>query len=523
VTVALFVDKEGKGRDSVLESAQAGLKTREPDREKSFVTQLSPRILVVDDESMICQQLERLYTHGGYTVVVATSAEEALERLGMEDIDLIVTDIRLPGMSGIELTTRIKERWAEVPVIVITGYADIESAVEVLKLGASDYLVKPFSAAAIQESTQVILEKARVFTEIRHLRRSLKGRCEFEGMLSKTPEMHRVFEIIRMVAPTDITVLVEGETGTGKELVASAIHYQSSRQRGPFVTINCAGFPETLFESELFGYERGAFTGADTARPGKIELAHGGTLFLDEIESMSVVVQAKLLRVLEDQMVQRLGGNRRIHIDMRVIAASNLPLKELVSQGRMRSDFYFRVNVVSIQLVPLRQRREDIPLLVDDFLRHRPVAVRKGINGVSQQVMSRLKQYPWPGNIRELQNVLEKAVVLTAGRIIEKIDLPDTLPAAQEDGKMPALTLPLRQWLNEQEKRYLVQQLKTFGGKIGLTARNSGMDVKTLYRKMRLYGINKRDFQRKPSDVILSEDKNSTNDRKSSSLGSLDS
>jgi DNA-binding NtrC family response regulator len=465
---------------------------------------------VVDDEPLIRQQLERLYTLGGYEVAVASSAEQALERLEKGDIDLVVTDIRLGGMSGVQLTKRMQEICPDVPVIVITGYADIETAVAVLKLGASDYIVKPFSVAAIQESTKLVLEKAKIFTEIRHFRRILKDRFEFGGMLSKTPEMHRVFEIIRMVSSTDMTVVIEGETGTGKELVASAIHYQSRRRNGPFVTINCAGVPETLLESELFGYERGAFTGADQARAGKIELAHGGTLFLDEIESMSLAMQAKLLLVLQDQKVQRLGGSRWSQVDMRVIAASNVPLKDLMAQGQMRSDFYYRINVIPIHLVPLRERREDVPLLVSDFLRHHPIAKDKGITAVSQRGLSDLMQYPWPGNVRELQNVLERAIVLTTGRVIEQIDLPDALPASQRDGKKSSLTLPLRQWLNEQEKRYLLQQLEASGGKIGLTARKSGMDVKTLYRKMRLYGIDKTGFQAaQAADKFLSENKTS--------------
>ncbi len=463
-----------------------------------------PRILVVDDDPLICQQLERLYTLGDYMVVVAPSGEKAMERLQEGDIDMVVSDIRLPGVSGVELTEWIQRECPDVPVIVITGHADIGTAVDVLKLGASDYIVKPFTAAAIQESTRAVLEKAWVFMEIRHLRRTLKDRYEFGGMLSKTPEMHRVFETIRMVSATDVTVLVEGETGTGKELVASAIHHQSARRKGPFVTINCAGVPETLLESELFGYERGAFTGADQARPGKIELAHNGSLFLDEIESMSLAMQAKLLLVLQDQKVQRLGGSRRVQIDMRVIAASNVPLEELVAQGRMRSDFYYRINVIPIHLIPLRQRRQDIPLLVQDFLHHHPLAVRKRIAGVAPPAMGRLMQYEWPGNVRELQNVLERAIVLTSGRVIERVDVPEPGGVVRVEGKHSSPTLPLREWLNEQEKQYLVHQLEACGGKISLAARSCGVDVKTLYRKMRQHGLNKRTFRRREAEVVIS-------------------
>ncbi len=459
--------------------------------------QLTPQILVVDDEEIVCQQLQRLYTYSGYAVAIAHSGEAALERLEKRDIDLVVTDVRLPGISGVDLTLEIKKNYPDVPLIVITGQAAIDCAVEVLKAGASDFIVKPFAAEAIQNSTRVALEKARVFIEIRELRQSLKGANEFGGMLSKTPEMQRVFEIIRMAAPTDMTVLVEGETGIGKELVASAIHYHSPRRDGPFATVNCAGIPETLLESELFGYEQGAFTGAERARAGKIELAYGGTLFLDEIESTSLLMQSKLLRVLEDQKVQRLGGNRQIQVDMRVIAASNVPLEALVSQGKMRSDFYYRINVIPIRLIPLRDRREDIPLLVDDFLRHHSVAIQKGITGMAPGPMSRLTQYHWPGNIRELQNILEKSIVMTTETVIEKIEMPTFSPVSEDRRAPDPLATTLEEWLMEQEKQYLIQQLGSYGGKIALTAKNSGLGIRTLARKMRLYGLQKKDFRQK--------------------------
>ncbi|MGH7784695.1 MAG: sigma-54-dependent transcriptional regulator, partial [Candidatus Binatia bacterium] len=353
-------------------------------------------MLVVDDDATVRSQLVRLYTHSGYTVVPVSSAEEGLARLADGSIDFVITDIKLPAMSGIELIANMQENFPDVPVIAITGFSDIDTAVNVLKHGAADFVVKPFDLGAVQESTRAALEKTRVYMEIRHLRRGLKNGSEFGGMLSKTPEMHRMFEIIRMVAPTEMTVSIEGETGTGKELVASAVHYHSSRRDRPFVTINCAGFPESLLESELFGYERGAFTGAVQSKAGKIELAHGGTLFLDEIESISVVMQGKLLRVLEDQKVQRLGSSASIHVDMRVIAATNVPLKELVADGRMRSDFYYRVNVIPVHLIPLHQRKVDIPLLVQDFLHRHPVAMRKGITSISKQAMRLLLDYSWP-------------------------------------------------------------------------------------------------------------------------------
>jgi DNA-binding NtrC family response regulator len=384
---------------------------------------LVPNVLVVDDDPTVRSQLVHFYTNCGWTVVAVACAEEALERLADGIIDLVIADIKLPGLDGVGLIARMHENFRDVPVIAITGYSDIETAINVLKQGAVDFVVKPLDRDALQSSTQAVLDKTRVYMEIRRLRRGLKNESEFGGMLSKTPEMYRLFEIIRKVAPTEMNVSIEGETGTGKELVASAVHYNSNRHAGPFVTISCAGFSDSLLERELFGYERGAFIGAKQSRAGKIELAHGGTLFLDEIESISIAMQGKLRRVIENQKVRRLGGSASIHVDVRVIAATTVPLGKLVAGRKMRSDFYDRVNVVSIHLMPLRRRKEDIPLLVHDFLHRHPIAAHKGITSISRQAMRLLLKYSWPGNIRELHNVLERAIVLNTRRVIEHIDL----------------------------------------------------------------------------------------------------
>jgi two-component system response regulator AtoC len=464
-----------------------------------------PHILVVDDDPLICNQLEQSFTHDGYNVTVATHAEDALQVLEDEYIDLVVTDIRLPGLNGVELTKRIVERWSDVPVIVMTGYAEIENAVEVLKLGASDYIVKPFSVAAIQESTRLVLEKAGFFTEIRKLRRQLKDSYVFGKMQSRSPEMHQVFETIRTVAATDATVVVEGETGTGKELVASTIHHQSGRRDGPFVTINCGGLPESLLEGELFGHERGAFTGADQPRLGKIELAHRGTLFLDEIENMSLTMQAKLLLVLHNQKVQRLGASGWTRVDMRVVAASNVPLKELLAQGKMRSDFFYRIHVIRIQLLPLRQRLDDIPILVEDFLRHHPVALKKKITGMSPSALASLMRSHWPGNIRELHNVLEKSVILAKSRVLNARDLDIDLTTHKEDGNKNLSTeLPLCHWIRKQEKEYLINMLKRFQGRIDRTAKSCGVDVRTLHRKLQFHGLDKKSFSQTASETQFS-------------------
>ena len=458
---------------------------------------LIPHILVVDDDPVLRDLLVRFYSRSGYTAVSVASAEEALALLEKGNIDFVVTDIQLPGINGTELIANMKENFTDVPVMAITGYSDVDIVIDVLKNGACDFIIKPFNLASVQESTRIALEKTQIDMEMRHLRRSLKEGYHFGGMLSKTSEMHRIFEIIRAVAPTEMTVSIEGETGTGKELLASAVHSHSSRRNKPFVTINCAGFPESLLESELFGYERGAFTGAFQSKAGKIELAHGGTLFLDEIESMSLVMQGKLLRVLEDQHVQRLGGHTSIHVDMRVITATNVPLTELVAAGKMRSDFYYRVNVIPIHLIPLRQREADIPLLTHHFLQRHPVARQKGIKSVSKKALRLLLEYSWPGNIRELQNVLERAIVLNGGQTIQHVDLPDGTHEDALHASAGDVSVPLKQWLVEKEKQYLAQKLNDFGGNVALTAKSCRIGVRTLSRKMNQYRLDKAFFKQR--------------------------
>ena len=463
---------------------------------------LIPRVLIVDDESAIRTMLKTFYERSGYTAVEAASGEEALAQLAQGYIDFVITDIKLSGISGTELIAYVKQNFPDVPIMATTGCSEIEIAIQVLKNGACDFMMKPFDPAAVQESTRIALEKTRLDMEMRHLRRSLRQGYMFGGMLSRTPEMHRIFEIIRAVAPTDSTISIEGETGTGKELLATAVHSHSSRCNKPFVTLNCAGIPESLLESELFGYERGAFTGAVQAKPGKLETVRGGTLFLDEIESMSLVMQGKLLRALEDQHVQRLGGHASIHVDMRVITASNVPLQELVTAGKMRSDFYYRINVIPIQLIPLRQRTIDIPLLAHHFIRRHPLGKQKGIRLLSKSALRMLSDYPWPGNIRELQNVLGRAIVLNTGHTIQHVDLPGVIDDnARQDCAVRAaehrLSPSLKQWLLDQEKEYLTNRLNELGGNIGLTAKSCRIGVRTLSRKMHQYGLDKTVFKQR--------------------------
>ncbi|MGH7796436.1 MAG: sigma-54-dependent transcriptional regulator [Candidatus Binatia bacterium] len=456
---------------------------------------LVPNVLVIDDDAVVREQLARLYEQSGYKVEALTSAEAALAQLAQGRIDFVITDIKLPGMSGAELIALMQESYPDIPVIAITGYLDIETAVKVLKCGAVDFVVKPFDLTAVRNATVAALERSRVYMEIRHLRRALKNGAEFGNMLSKTPEMHRLFETIRMVASTDMAVVIEGESGTGKELLASAVHYHSARREGPFVTFNCAGLPDSLIEHELFGHEK---DGGVTAHPGKIELAHGGTLFLDEIESLSIATQGKLLSVIEERKFQRLGSANGMPVDLRMITAASVPLRRVVAEGKMRSDFYYRISVIPIQLMPLRRRSVDIPLLVQDFLHRHPLAAQRRITSVSKQVMRALLGYAWPGNIPELQNVLERAIVLTAGRVIEKVDLPQ-IPFESQAPNLASSTLS--GWLDEKEKQFLAQKLEDCGGNIALTARSCGIALRSLHRKMQKYGLDKKRFRRKSAET----------------------
>ena len=386
---------------------------------------LSRHVLLIDNEIVAREQLKLFYTSNGYRVETAGSVEDALNRVNNKDIDLVVVDSDLPEIGGPEVIAKFHRNDPRTAVIM-TGYSSDDDNHD-CNLGICDYMSKPFSFEGIQQVTQAALEKAYILSESRNLQQSLVDvEGEFGLLLSKTPAMHQIFESIRMVAPTNMTVLLEGEAGTGKELIANAIHYKSSRRSRPFIPVNCAGYPESLLETELFGCEEGRSFSKEVKRPGKIKLADGGTLFLDEIEGMAPFVQSKFMRVLEDCNTVHLGRRQTVDIDVRVIAASNVRLEDLVEQGKMRPDLYYRINVVPIHLLPLRERADDIPLLVDEFLRRHRIAKQKGITSVSRDTLSRLIQYPWPGNLRELQNVLEKAVVLSkgSGSVIDVIDLP---------------------------------------------------------------------------------------------------
>jgi two-component system response regulator AtoC len=459
---------------------------------------MNTKILIVDDDPLICRQLEDLFGAHKYETESAGNASDAMRLLGEQEFSLVVCDLKIPGTDGLGLTREIRERWPDLDVIMITGYASIKGAVEAIKQGASEYLTKPFQQEEILLATEKILEKRRLLDEIDYLRNQLSDRYSFANMVSRNRVMHEIFESISVLAQNDATVLITGESGTGKELVARAVHFQGRRKNGRFVAINCAAFPDTLLESELFGYERGAFTGAVHDRVGKIELSSNGTLFLDEIESISLNMQLKLLRVLEQREVEKLGSNRRIKVAMRVIAATNCDLEGLVSEGRMREDFYYRVNVVPLRLPPLRERVEDIPLLVGEFLRQNENAREKGINRLSNRALAQLMNYTWPGNVRELSNVVERAVLRTSGTVIREVDIAGHgQRRGIAEGSRPSYDyeVPLKEYLRRAEKDYLSHVLRKFRGGINLTARQALVDAATLHRKMKLHALRREDFR----------------------------
>lgn len=462
--------------------------------------QFQPRVLVVDDDPLIREEVESLFVRQPYRIESTSTVGDALTRLGEREFALAIVDVRVAGSDGIALTREIRDRWPDTDVIVITGYASIQNAVEAMKLGAVDYLTKPFEPEQLQLATQRALERRRMIDEIEHLRRELTERYSFANMVSRHPVMLDIFSTIEMLAQNDVTVLIHGESGTGKELVARAIHYQGKRRAGRFVAINCAAIPEGLLESEFFGYERGAFTGAVQERIGKIEAANGGTLFLDEVETVSMPMQAKLLRVLEERAVEKLGGNQKTPVDMRIVAATNRDLAIAVREGKVREDFYYRINVVPIRLPPLRERIDDIPLLVGEFLRNNSLAKEKVLNRLSDRALNQLMSYGWPGNIRELHNVMERAVLRAKGDTVREVDLPDdALDPTDQSGQYRA---PLRDFLRAAERDYLAQLLQHYQGGIARCARHASVDQATFHRKIKAHGLRAGDFRQNGRGVV---------------------
>ena len=456
-------------------------------------------VLIVEDHDRLREQLGQFYEQEGFHVTTAPSGEEGIKKLDEDSFAIVVSDVKMPGMDGFQVARHVREKHPDTDVILITAFGNIKQAVEAMKLGASDYITKPFQPEAIRLVSEKLIEKRRLLDEVRELRQKVHEEHNLENILSKSPKMLKVFDLIRSLAETDSGVMITGETGTGKELVARAIHNLSRRKVKQFVAINCGAFPDTLLESELFGYEKGAFTGAVQSRAGKIEIADGGTLFLDEIETMAPPMQVKLLRVLQEREVERLGGNRKVKVDMRVVAATNVDLKICLARGTLREDFYYRINVIPLQLPPLRERLEDLPVLINHILSKHPVAQEKKIRQVAPNVLDQMLAYRWPGNIRELENILERAIVKCQGELIEDVDLPAP-PQRVVDRQHVGVTgsngdFSLKQWLLRSERDYLRSLLIKHKGAISLTAKEAKVDNKTLYRKMRRHGLHKESFK----------------------------
>ncbi len=440
------------------------------------------KILVVDDETIVRESLGDWLKEGGYPVLTAEDGYGALEVVKKEKPGIMIADLVMPGMDGIELMRKAKALLPGIEVIIITAYASIPTAIAAMKEGAYDYIEKPFSP----ERAELLVEKLSQYRELVEeniaLRQKLEDHYRFENIIAKSSKMQRLIELIKTVAKSNATVLITGESGTGKELVARAIHSRSDRHNKPFVAVSCAALPESLLESELFGHEKGSFTGAHAQKKGKFEFANGGTLFLDEVGEMSVNIQVHLLRVLEEKEFTRVGGNEPIKVDVRVISATNKDLTKAIERQEFREDLYYRLNVVNIDLPPLRERKEDIPLLAEHFLNKFASENRKEITGFTPAAMEFLLDHDWPGNVRELENSIERAVILAKDDLIDITDL-------RQKGMAPASAGKPTRNLKEIEKAHILSTLRETGENYSEAARSLGISRMTLYNKVKEYGI----------------------------------
>jgi len=441
-------------------------------------------LLIADDDPGLRQSLERTLTREGYRVILASDGNAALERLQAGGVDLVLTDLKMPGLSGIELLRAVKAIASEVDVILLTAFGTVEEAVKAMKEGAYDFLTKPFQRAQLLRLIRQALERRDLIQQNRALQQRLDDLLQQGAVIGSSPAFRRMMTLLEQVAGSSATVLVQGESGTGKELVARTIHARSARSRGPFVAVNCAALPETLLESELFGYEKGAFTGAAGRKEGRFELADGGTLFLDEVSDLSLVTQPKILRVLQEGEFERLGGTKTLRVDVRIVAATNQGLAQMVREKRFREDLYYRLNVITMTVPPLRERSEDIRVLAQHFLRVYAAKNNRRLEGFTDDAIRRLEAYAWPGNVRELENVIERGVVLTPGALMDMTDLPPEIAGATP---LPEGVLSIRIGtpLAEVEARLLEETLRATKGNKTLTAKLLGIDPTTVLRKLK--------------------------------------
>jgi two-component system response regulator HydG len=449
-------------------------------------------VLIVDDDAAHLSVVKTVVKSWGYDVEGADDGSEAVEKAKERPFDLIVMDVRMAEMSGIDALKTIKGYNPAIPILIMTAYSSIESAVEALKAGAYDYLTKPLDFDVLKLTIERALDHTSLRTENLSLKERLRSSYDLTNIIGKSQPMTELIEMVAMVAPSEATALITGESGTGKELIARSIHYNSSRKQGPLVIVNCAALTETLLESELFGHEKGAFTGADRRREGRFMQANKGTIFLDEIGEMSSVMQAKLLRVIQDREIQRVGSDGTLKVDVRILAATNKDLQEDVSAGKFREDLYYRLNVVTLRVPPLRERLEDIPLLAQHFLEKYAEKNKKRMKGFTPLAMDMFLKYDWPGNVRELENAVERAVILGPGDYITEKELPLSMtkayPHPEEIERTPKVSKK-PQSLAKVEKEAVLAALEAAGGNKSKTARILGITRKTLHKKLQKYGV----------------------------------
>lgn len=449
-------------------------------------------ILVIDDEKNIREGLAADFEMDGYNVKVAATGQEGLDFLAKGDIDLVITDLRMPGISGEEVLRRVTTEMPGIPVIVLTGHGSIDSAVQAMRDGAYDFLTKPLNLDQLGMIVKRALESRELKLQHTQLLQEVGTNRQLDNIIGKSAEMQRLLTTVRKVADTKASVLITGESGVGKEVIADALHTLSSRREKACIKVHCAALSETLLESELFGHEKGAFTGADSLHKGRFELAHGGTIFLDEIGEINQSVQIKLLRVLQEKKFERVGGQQTIDVDVRIIAATNRNLEEEVKAGRFREDLYYRLNVIHLEVPPLRERKDDIPLLIAAFLDEFNRENGKEIKGFSQAAKAALYKYEWPGNIRELRNCVESAVVMAGGNEIALEDLPPTVSKAS---RAETISVPMGITLSEAEKLIIEENLAANKGNKSRTADVLGIGRKTLHRKLAEYGLDSLDSE----------------------------